>query len=279
MLVWSQGSVTLLVVLYSINVFLTFSISLAGLTILWWRKRRDDRRWLRRLALSALGLLVTGSILVVLIVEKFTDGGWVTILITGVVIGICVAIRRHYDATRALLRKVDQQLEVKVPWDDSRPAPAPDPPAATAVIFVGKHRGVGLHALLSVLRMFPGHFKNFVFVSVGEVDAQSYGGEGALRTLRYTIENSLRYFVRYCHAHGLAAEYYTGFGTEPTEEFMKLTDQVMAKYPNSVFFASRLIFERATVLTRWLHNRTPQELQGRLHLKGRQMVLLPMRVA
>jgi amino acid transporter len=278
-LVWSQGSVTLLVVLYSINVFLTFSISLAGLVILWWRRRRDDRKWRRRIALSATGLTVTGGILTVLLVEKFTEGGWVTILITGVVIAICAVIRRHYDAARARLSQADALFEVKVPWEESSPPPALDPQAPTALGFVGKHRGVGVHALLWVLRMFPGHYRNFVFVSVGEVDAQSYGGEGALRTLRYAIENSLRFFVRYCHAHGLAAEFYVGFGTEPTDEFMKLADQVYAKYPNTVCFASRLIFAGTTIFTRWLHNRTPQELQDRLHSQGRQLVLLPMRVA
>jgi hypothetical protein len=222
--------------------------------------------------------MVTGGILTVLVVEKFTEGGWVTILITGMVIAVCFAIRRHYDATRAHLHKTDALFDVKVPWDNTRPAPRLDPAAPTAVLFVGKHRGVGVHTLLWVQRMFPGHFRNFIFLSVGEVDAQSYGGEGALRTLRYTIENSLRFFVRYCHTHGIAAEYYIGFGTEPIEEFMKLADQVYLKYPNAVFFASRLIFPRTSFLTRWLHNRTPQELQERLHLKGRQMVLLPMRV-
>ena len=277
-LVWSQGSVTLLVVLYSINVFLTFSISLLGLVILWWRRRRDDRRWKRRIALSAIGFTVTGGILTVLLVEKFTEGGWVTILITGMVIAICAAIRRHYDDARAQLGKADALFDVKVPWDESTTAPVLDAQAPTALMFVGKHRGVGVHALLWVLRMFPGHFKNFVFVSAGEVDAQSYGGEGALRTLRYTIENSLRFFVRYCHAHGLAAEFYIGFGTEPTDEFMKLADQVYARYPNTVCFASKLIFTHTNLFTRWLHNRTPQELQDRLHSQGRQMVLLPMKV-
>ena len=277
-LVWSQGSVTLLVVLYAINVFLTFSISLAGLVIHWWARRRDDPRWKRRLALSLTGFAVCAGILAVLIVEKFAAGGWVTILITGMVVAVCLGIRRHYDATRAQLRKVDALFDVKVPWEDGRAAPPLDPEAPTAVLFVGKNRGVGLHTLLWVQRMFPGHFKNFVFLSVGEVDAQSYGGEGALRTLRYTIENSLRHFTRYCHAHGLAAEFYIGFGTEPTEEFMKLADQVYEKYPNAVSFASKLIFARTNVLTRWLHNRTPQELQERVHSRGRQMVLLPMRV-
>lgn len=278
-LIWSQGSVTLLVVLYSINVFLTFSISLLGLVILWWRRRRDDRRWKRRIALSGIGLTVTAGILAVLLVEKFTEGGWVTILITGMVIAVCAAIRRHYDDARAQLRKADALFDVKVPWNETGPAPQLVPDAPTALVFVGKHRGVGVHALLWVLRMFPGHFRNFVFVSVGEVDAQSYGGEGALRTLRYTIENSLRFFVRYCHSHGLAAEFYIGFGTEPLEEFMKLAGQVYAKYPNTVCFASKLIFTRTSLFTRWLHNRTPQELQDRLHSQGRQMVLLPMRVA
>jgi hypothetical protein len=45
-----------------------------------------------------------------------------------------------------------------------------------------------------------------------------------------------------------------------------------------VCFASKLIFARTTLFTRWLHNRTPQELQERLHSQGRQMVLLPMKV-
>lgn len=278
-LIWSRGSVALLIVLYSINVFLTFSISLYGLCVYWVSQRRSAPNWKGRLLLSLVGLIVTSSILTVLIVEKFTEGGWVTILITGLVIAACMAIRHHYDAARAQLRAADALFEAKLPWDESRPVPPLDPAAPTAVLFVGKHRGVGVHALLWVLRLFPGHFKNFVFVSIGEVDAQSYAGEGALRTLRYTIENSLRYFVRYCHAHGVAAEFYVGFGIEPVEEFVKLAEQVFEKYPNAVCFASKLVFARVNFLTRWLHNRTPLELQERLHLEGRQMVLLPMKVA
>jgi hypothetical protein len=46
--------------------FLTFSLSLLGLCIYWWRARHDDWRWRRRIAVSCLGLLVTGSILVIL---------------------------------------------------------------------------------------------------------------------------------------------------------------------------------------------------------------------
>ena len=52
-LVVTGERVALLVVLYSINVFLTFSLSLLGLCIYWWRARRDDwRHWRNRLAVS-----------------------------------------------------------------------------------------------------------------------------------------------------------------------------------------------------------------------------------
>ena len=54
-LVWSKGSVTLLVVLYSINVFLTFSLSLLGLSVHWWRDRRSVRNWKRKLATLPAG--------------------------------------------------------------------------------------------------------------------------------------------------------------------------------------------------------------------------------
>ena len=278
-LLWSRGSVTLLVVLYSINVFLTFSISLAGLCIYWWRHRRDHDNWRRRLLLSLLGLTVTTAILAVLLVEKFATGGWVTIVITGLVIALCVAIRWHYDATRAQLRQIDKLFAAPPAAQDAAQPPALDPKAPTAVFFVGKNRSIGMHALLWVQRLFPDHFRNFVFLSVGEVDAQSYDGRGALRTLRYELENSLRYYVNFCHAHGLGATSYVGFGTDPVEELLKLTEQATREFPNSIFFASQLIFARENLFTRWLHNQTPLALQQRLHLRGQQMVILPMKIA
>ena len=61
-------------------------------------------------------------------------------------------------------------------------------------------------------------------------------------------------------------------------EFIGPVDAVTAQYPNSVCFASKLIFRRVNFLTARLHNQTPVELQERLHLQGKQMVLLPMNV-
>ena len=277
-LVWSQGKVALLVVLYSINVFLTFSMSLLGLSAHWWRNRRSQRNWRARLALSLTGLCVTAGILVVSLTEKFADGGWETVLITGIVIIICLVIRRHYDITRTQLHQIDSLFSGPAVQLDAADPPPLDAQNPTAVFFVGKNRGVAMHALLWVQRLFPGHFRNFVFLSVGEVDAQCYDGQGALRTLRYEMENSLRYYVNFCHAHGLAAKSYLAFGTDPVVELIKLAEQVAGEFPNSVCFASKLIFADENFFTRWLHNQTALAIQQRLHLKGQQMVILPMKV-
>jgi hypothetical protein len=135
-----------------------------------------------------------------------------------------------------------------------------------------------MHALLWVRRLFGEHFKNYIFLSAGEVDAQSYNGPGALRTLQYEIENSLRYYVNFCHAHGLAAKSECAFGTDPVAELTRLAEKTLKEFPNGVCFASKLIFARDNFFSRWLHNQTALALQQRLHLQGIQVVILPMKV-
>ena len=278
-LMWTHGNVDILVVLYSINVFLTFSLSLLGLCTYWWKHRHESRSWVRHFALSALGLAVTSTVLVITLIEKFTAGGWLTVLVTSAVVALCFLIRRHYIDTRAQLAKEDALFSGAPPAfsDDASPL-KPDPAQPTAILLVGKHRGASMHALLWVNRLFPGHFKNIVFLAVGEVDAKSYEGEENLQRLQQTITASLAYYVGFCRQHGIAADYRVAFGTHPVIEFMKLADTTMDEFPNSVCFASKLIFKRVNFLTAWLHNQTPVEIQTRLHQQGRQMVLLPMNV-
>jgi hypothetical protein len=129
-----------------------------------------------------------------------------------------------------------------------------------------------------VNRLFPGHFKNFIFLAVGEVDAQSYDGAEHLERVRQTITASLDFYVAQCRRHGDAADYRIAFGTSPVAQFTKLAETTMDEFPNSVCFASKLIFRQVNFLTAWLHNQSPLEIQTRLHQQGKQMVLLPMNV-
>jgi hypothetical protein len=277
-LLWTRGSVALLVVLYSINVFLTFSLSLAGLCIYWWRQRNGPAaHWRRRLALSALGFTVTFGILVVTLIEKFTEGGWVTVFITCMVIGLGLIVNRHYADTKLRIRKVDEIFSNQ-PFGSITNPPQLMPDQPTAVFLVGSSRGGGLHAVLWVHRLFPGHFKNFIFVSVGTVDSHSYGGNEDMKLMKMEATVALTYFVNFCNSKGWAAKSYLSFGTDPIDEVIRLAEQVHEEFPDCIFFASKLIFEHENWLIRLLHNQAALVIQRRLHLQGLQMVILPMKI-
>src|SRR5512137_2402180 len=85
-LVWTEGYVSLLVVLYTVNVFITFTLALWGLTSYWWRQRRDEPHARSRFLLAFFALLITVSILAVIVVERFLQGGIVTLFITSTVV-------------------------------------------------------------------------------------------------------------------------------------------------------------------------------------------------
>jgi amino acid transporter len=276
-LIWSQGKVDLLVVLYSINVFLTFTLSLLGLCIYWLKHRADEPRWPRRLGLSLLGLAVTGGILGVTLVEKFDEGGWVTVVITSSVIVLCLLMKRHYRQTQSQLRKVDELL-ASTPCAPRANPPRLEPDGPTAVFMISRSRGAGMHTILWAQRLFPENFKNFVFLSVGAVDTTSYGGDGTLENLQQQVGAACDYYVNFCHQHGIAAKAYEAYGTDRVYELTQLALKTRDEFPNCVFFASKLIFVRDNWFTRILHNQTALTMQRILHLQGMLMVILPMKV-
>ncbi|MEB0134873.1 APC family permease [Actimicrobium sp. CCC2.4] len=276
-LFWTRGSVTLLVVLYSISVFLTFAISLFGLCLYWWRHRNELEHWRRRFLLSLLGFAICFSILMVLLVEKFTDGGWATAVIIAAIAALCIYIRNHYSETKEAIRSVDQVF-ANQPFGPHVGPVEPDPDNQTAVFIVGTSRGGGLHALLWVQRMFPGHFKNFVFVNARTVDSHAYGGEGAVELMRAEANATLKFFVDFCHSHGMASASSLGFGTDVVDEVTHQCEDISRTYPNAIFFTSKLIFEADNWFIRLLHNQAALAIQRRLHFDGLQMVILPMKV-
>ena len=276
-LVWTGGSVSTLVVLYSISVFLTFAISLFGLCVYWgWHRR--ERHWLRRLLLSAVGFVVCAGILLILMAQKFLEGGWLAALIIAAIVGLCIAIRMHYDWTRQQIRKLDAQYS-DLPFGSVAAAPKPDPSRPTAVFLVGSSRGGGMHALLWVQRMFPDHFRNFIFVNARAVDSQSFGGREQMEAMEVEAKSALSYFVNYCNSKGWAAKSYLSFGTDPIDEFTRLAQRVHAEFPSSIFFTSKLVFDNENWFVRLLHNQAATVLQRRFHLRGMQMVILPMKLS
>ncbi|MDE2088966.1 MAG: APC family permease [Gammaproteobacteria bacterium] len=276
-LLWSRGRVGVLVVLYSINVFLTFSMSLLGMCVYWWRNRDTEPGWFHRLLLSATGCTVTVGILLVTLVEKFDEGGWITALVTSSFIGLCLLVYRHYNKVRAQRSELDEIL-ADLPPSPHRPALPLQADEPTAAFFVYSYRGIGIHTLLNVQRMFPGYFKNFVFLSVGEIDNTSIKGDHAIENLREEVEDQLQKYVEFCHSHHLPAVSYSAYGTDPVELSINLGNQVLERFPNTVFFAGTLVFRNESWITRLLHNYTAYAIQRQLHLKGAQLVIMPMLV-
>jgi hypothetical protein len=256
-------------------VFITFTMSLLGLSVHWVRARPTG--WVRKLSLSAVGFVICLSILCVTLWEKTLEGGWMTVIITGVVIIACLMTRRHYNETHAQIAQIDRLFVVKPVAPVATP-PRIDRNAPTAVFLVSRSLGTGMHSLLWVARLFPGQFKNMVFVSAGEVDFQSFGGEAAVQQLEQEVKANLAYYVNYCHSRGIAAASYQAFGTDPVAQLSELCETIAEEYPSAIFFASKLIFVRDNWWTRLLHNQTAVAMQRRLHLKGRQMVILPMKI-
>jgi amino acid transporter len=277
-LVLSGGSVALLVILYSITVFLAFTLTLYGLCRYWWEQRLYTLDWRGRFALALTGLAVTGSILCVIVIETFTHGGWVSVLITGAVAGLCLVIRRHYDEVRELMRRIDRRYDVRQTWNGDLHPPKPDARESTAVFLVGESRGAGWMALHWAMENFPGAFKNYLFVSVGEVDRDSFNSERTLKSLQARLQNSLNYFTSYCASRGLPARAYEAYGSDPLAELSQLTDEIVEEYPRCVFFATKLMFEDETLWTLMLHNQLPLAVQRRLMLRGRQVIIIPVRL-
>lgn len=276
-LLMTNGKVHVLVLLYSINVFLTFAICLYGLCLHWWRHRSEPRA-IRKFTLAAIGFSVASGILVVTLYEKIAQGVWMSVLFTGLVVVLGLLIKRHYDKASRDLAKVDALFATATPAVELETAPQIDPTKPTAVFLVGSSLGAGMHTLLTAMKLFPRQFQNFVFVSVGEVDSESFRGQERLDRLRRDVDTILTHCVSFCQHRNLAATSFQGFGADTVEALDGICAQVTAEFPNSVFFSSKLIFERETLFTRFLHNQTVFSVQRRLHLRGVPMVILPMKV-
>ncbi len=91
-----QGSVTALIPLYTIGVFVAFTLSQAGLVRHWRELREEQRGWRWRAGINALGAITTGLVAVEVAVSKFVLGAWMVLVLIPVLIALMWAIRTHY---------------------------------------------------------------------------------------------------------------------------------------------------------------------------------------
>jgi amino acid transporter len=277
LLIYTHGSVSALVVMYSINVFVTFSLSQLGMSKFFIQRRKEDPEWIRHLSVHLVGLLLCVTILVITTYEKFAEGGWLTLVITSVVIGFCYQIKGHYVRVRQGMKDLDETL-LDVPLSAHGEPPAIDRNAATAIQLVSGFSGFGVHTLFSILTTFPKTYKNVIFVSVAMIDSGSFKGAEEVEALEASVHAGLEKYVDMAHKLGFAAEFRTVLATDVVESAVELCKQVAEEFPRSTVFTGQLTFRLEKFYHKLLHNETAFAIQRRLQWDGLTTVIMPIRV-
>lgn len=276
-LLYTGGNIHTLVIMYSINVFITFSLSQLAMAKMWLKKKGAEERTMK-IFTFLVGLVLCLGILAVMIWDKFAIGGWVTILVTGLLCMMCFYIRAYYRRVRRKVRKLDEQLMALAP-KSGKEVGEPDPAKPTAILLVENYGGVGLHSLYTLFfKYFPGHFKNVIFVSVGVVNSGNYKGVEALQDLREHVEDDLKKYVDMARRMGIPATYRLEVGTEVIDPAVALCTELAKEYRRSMVFGSKILFQKPQWYHRLLHDETASAMQARLQWEGVPMSILPVRL-
>jgi len=276
LLLFTHGNVDVLVLMYAINVFITFSLSQLSMCRFWLRERSRDPKWKRHILVHVLGLVMCLVILAFTIVLKFSQGAWLTLLVTAALIVGCLLVKAHYRAVARQLALLDADLDNLAGLDGQGSEPDPNKP--TAVLLVAKYGGLGVHSMLSIQRTYPGYFANLVFVSVAVHDSGTFKGAADVDLQRRRVQETLEKYVALARRLGWNSSYRMAEGLDAVYESSRLCIRIAEEFSRVVFFAGKLIWKRETWMQRILHNETAYQVERRLHWKGLAMSVLPVRV-
>jgi hypothetical protein len=145
-------------------------------------------------------------------------------------------------------------------------------------MFVRNFGGLGVHSFLNIHRMFPGYFKNFVFVSIGVVDWKNFKGAEEVKNLDAYLRAELKKYVDLANKFGFYAETQASIDIDTLEALGRVCEEIQRRYTKCVFFVGKLIFEKESIFTRFLHNQTAYGIQRRLQFNGIPTIILPIRV-
>jgi K+ transporter len=286
-LLLTGASVGTLVVLYSIMVFMDFVLVHIGMARHWLQVRGTEPRWRRRLAVNLTGLAVCSFILISVTALKFFEGGWVTLLVLGVLLTLAILVRRRYAATEKTLLRLNTLVQAtqtsetpiaRLRAGDPDEGTPCDPKAKTAVLLVSGFNGVGLHSLFAIIRLFGGLYKNIVFVEVALIDAGVYKGADEVDNLKAHVQSGLDQYANFVRRHGYHAETATIMSHDVVDGCVRLAPEILSKFPQSMFFMGQLVFPEESWISRLFHNNAVFAVQRRLYNLGIPFLILPIRV-
>ncbi len=277
LLFYTHGSISALVLMYSINVFLTFSLSEFGMSKFFVTHRKKEREWKKHLSVHFTGLILCLTILIITVYEKFLEGGWLTLLITSIVIFGCYMIRNHYQKIKVEEDKFDELL-TNIPTVGEPNNEPVDKRDMTAVLLVNGYNGFGVHTFLTIIRQFPGFYKNFIFVSVVVVNQGVFKGEEGLEEHKESTKIDLEKYVELARRLGLRADYRLEIGTDVVKSATDLCIDVNKEFRRSMIFSGKLAFKIEKFYHKILHNETAFAIQRNLHWSGVPNMTMPIRM-
>jgi Amino acid permease len=112
LLIVFRGDTTLLINLYAVGVFLSFTLSQSGMVLHWWRLRHEHPRWRHSMSINALGACTTLLVSIVIATTKFFEGAWIVVILIPLLVLMFLAIERHY-------RTIERERTTNIP---SKPA-------------------------------------------------------------------------------------------------------------------------------------------------------------
>jgi len=276
LMLFTHGSVVILITMYAINVFLTFSISQYGMSRFFYKNRVTEKDWKRHIPIHLIGLVLCSTILVITIFEKMGEGGWLTIFLTSALVGLCFLIHRHYQKVTRGLRKLDILLDL-MPVAGTKNTDIVNPHKMTAVQLVTGFHGFGVNTFYSVIKNFPGIYENFIFVSIAVVDSGTFKGAAELKALSESTRKGLEKYVDLAREMGFAADYRLDIGTDVVDTAVPLCRDIAREFQNSTFFTGQLVFRHENPFHKYLHNETAFAIQRRLQYGGITTVIMPIR--
>jgi len=240
------------------------------------KNRKTEPHWKKHLPVHLTGLTVCATVLVITTIEKFPVGGWLTLFITSIVIGLCFLTKAHYNKVRGGVRELDDLLTT-IPTKGPVNTLTADPKSTTAIQLVNGFNGFGVHTFLTIIRSFKNLYKNFIFVSV----AKWMSRPSRARTPWPAWRAELR---RPCANTSIWPAAWASPRISATSSDGHRPDRLVHHragqqgIPDSIVFAGQAVFRQPSLIHRLMHNETAFAIQQQLRWKGITAVILPIRI-
>ncbi len=272
-----------LFVILGVGVALVFGLLQTALLRTTLRHRRRAMWWWRRVVFLMLGVLLCFAPMI----QGLWTRPWAAAIGLGLMLallGLAFFVRLHYKQVRLELERLDR-LVISAESDLSAdPAMAADTPIAeefrrqpTAILWVDAYDGIAIHTILTLHRLFRGHFKNVVVLQVGLLNSGAYKGRDAVGALEAKIQEDGRRFRRLLRNFGLQCETWSTVDTDPSAVLQAKILELIPKFPKAVVFTGSLLFRREGPLHRLLHNDQRKEIEHSLRFMGVPVLVLPVR--